>query len=85
MRGGIGSDPEVAEILEESRNAFARRILADVPAELAGGLLPLALRGWLGFVEATAIEWVTHRAATRDQVVGMLVPLIFDVVRHAQG
>jgi AcrR family transcriptional regulator len=85
MRGGIGSDPEVAEILEESRSTFVRRILSDVPPELAGGLLPLALRGWLGFVEATAIEWITHRAATRDQVVRLLVPLLFDVLQRAQG
>ena len=46
MRGGIGSDPEVAAVLEQTRNTFADRILQDVPREVVRPLLRTALRGW---------------------------------------
>src|SRR5262249_32887979 len=31
VRGGVGSDPEIARLLEETRSTFAPRILEDVP------------------------------------------------------
>lgn len=83
MRGGIGSDPEVASLLEQTRRTFATRVLEDVPQEAASPLLRAALRGWIGFVEATSLDWAQHRAARRDELVDLLAAVLFDVVARA--
>ncbi len=62
MRGGIGSDKQVAAIVEQTRAAIIERVLSA--PELAtrdtgpDPMLRLAVRGWVGFVEATALEWI---------------------------
>jgi AcrR family transcriptional regulator len=83
MRGGIGSDPEVAAILEETRSTFASRILNFLPREAARPLLRAALRGWIGFVEATALDWFTRREAAREDLVSLFVGVLFDAVARA--
>jgi AcrR family transcriptional regulator len=83
MRGGIGSDPQVAAILEETRRTFAARIMDSVPHEVKRPLLQTALRGWIGFVEATSIDWVAHRAVERDDLVELLAATIFDAAARA--
>lgn len=85
MRGGIGSDPEVAAILEETRSAFAARILEDVPHEIDKPLVRIALRGWIGFVEATSLDWVASRSVPRDELVALLSVVLFDAVTRASG
>ena len=85
MRGGIGSDPEVAALLEETRSTFAARIIEDVPHEAAGPLLHAALRGWIGFVEATSLDWAEHRATRREELVALMSAVLFDVVARATG
>jgi AcrR family transcriptional regulator len=83
MRGGIGSDPEVATILEETRHTFATRILENLPHESKRPLVRTALRGWIGFVEATAIDWMEHRAVRREELVELLAGIIVDAVARA--
>jgi len=83
MRGGIGSDPEVTDILDETRNTFVERILENVPPELAHPLVRTALRGWIGFVEATSIDWVSRRPVSRERLVTLLTTLLLEVVRQA--
>lgn len=84
MRGGIGSDPEVLAIVEESRGAIIERIISGPGSPLAAAADPrtplarTALRGWLGFAEAAAIDWLSHgdldQRTVRDLLVDMLVP-----------
>jgi AcrR family transcriptional regulator len=83
MRGGIGSDPEVGAILEETRRSFAARILEDVPPELTGSLLHVAVRGWIGFVEATSIDWAAQRDVKREDLVELLALVLIDAVTRA--
>jgi AcrR family transcriptional regulator len=83
MRGGIGSDPQVAAILEETRRTFADRVLEQVPEALQGPLVEAAVRGWIGFVEATSIDWVAQRAVPRDDLVELLAGVIFDAAVRA--
>src|SRR5690348_11144513 len=54
MRGGIGSDPEVAQVIESVRARLAGRFLEGAPfaSLLAGNVrFEVAVRGWIGFVE----------------------------------
>jgi AcrR family transcriptional regulator len=83
MRGGIGSDPEVAAILERTRQAFGERVLERVPREMMRPLVQIAVRGWIGFVEATSIDWVARRAVPRDELVALLSAVIFDAATRA--
>jgi AcrR family transcriptional regulator len=80
LRGGVGSDPEVAAVIEDTRGAFFRRVLEDSPfaAQFFGSQrLRLALRGWIGFVEATSIDWcvqpILPQAELRDLLAGILI------------
>ena len=77
LRGGIGSDPDVLAIVEETRGVFLARLMEGLPSTTPTPLLRTALRAWLGFVEAAAIEWIDHRdvepAKLRDLMVAVLV------------
>ena len=82
MRGGIGSDPEVTRVVEESRNKLIDQFFdknRDSPlAPMARNpMVRLALRGWIGFVESGTLDWLgsreIDRVALRDLYVAMLV------------
>jgi len=83
MRGGIGSDPEVASVIEETRAAYADRFLSDIAGSPLAAiakdnqLLRVAVRGWLGFVEAASLDWLTHgdvdRVPLREMMIAMLI------------
>ena len=87
LRGGIGSDPEVRAIVDDHRRVNAQRIL-DAVAEAGGELTPavrLAVRGWIGFVEAVTLEWVERREVSRDEVRTLLVQTLGWSVGSAAG
>src|SRR5438874_2576061 len=69
MRGGIGSDAEVREIVEESRAVIIDRAIADLPLRTRPTpLLRLAMEGWVGYVEATSLSWLERRRVPRERV-----------------
>lgn len=62
MRGRASGD--IAKILERTRQRMIDRIIDSTPfAKKDDPRLLLALRGWIGFVEALSLEW-----AARDDV-----------------
>lgn len=85
MRGGIGTDPDVAAILERTRDAFVARILKDLPPELDSPTLRMALRGWIGFVEAVAIEWIAKRPVSKEEVIGTISLVLLAAVQGTTG
>jgi AcrR family transcriptional regulator len=64
MRGGIGSDPVVAGILDRLRNHFVDRIVSDLPAHPRPRALRVLLRGWVGFVEVVSLAWLESPPST---------------------
>jgi AcrR family transcriptional regulator len=72
-RGGIGADEEVRAIVTESRTVIADRILAGLGAEPAPPALRTAVWGWIGFVEAAAIDWLERRELPRDTLRELMV------------
>ena len=78
LRGGIGSDPEVAAVVEETRGKFLERLMAGLHAQPVPRVR-LALRAWLGFVEAAALDWLERRdvpvSDVRDLVVQVLTAI----------
>jgi AcrR family transcriptional regulator len=84
LRAGIGSDREVAAIVEEVRASMAGRILDDLPAE--GEPPPgvrIAVRGWVGFAEAASLEWLEHRDLSREDLRDLLIKALTGAVGAA--
>jgi AcrR family transcriptional regulator len=84
LRGGIGSDPEVAAVLEDTRQAILGLILERLPGEAGrAALLRAALRGFIGFVEAMSVDWVAHPGASRADLVALASSVLTDALRAA--
>ncbi|HUQ04007.1 MAG TPA: TetR/AcrR family transcriptional regulator [Kofleriaceae bacterium] len=80
MRGGIGSDPEVVGVIEGVRATYVERFLEKAEGTPLAGLLlsnrplvRLAVRGWIGFVEAASLEWLQKKDVERVVLRNMLV------------
>lgn len=90
MRGGIGSDPEVMQIIEDTRQALVDRFFSSTESPLSvadhrTALARTALRGWLGYAEAASLDWLLHRDLTQTQVRDLLADLLLPTVRLAMG
>jgi AcrR family transcriptional regulator len=86
LRAGIGTDPSVAAIVEEVRGAMVGRVLADLPRPDGSDAAPahrIAVRGWVGLVEAASLDWLEHGGLTRDQLRDLLVVSLTGAVRAA--
>ncbi|MBA3542226.1 MAG: TetR/AcrR family transcriptional regulator [Deltaproteobacteria bacterium] len=83
MRGGIGSDPQVAAVLESVRTGVIDEFLQGAPVSAVLKARPLsriAIRSWIGMVEAASIEWLSTREVPREQVRDLLVDALFDML-----
>lgn len=88
MRGGIGSDPEVAGVLEKVRTGILDEFLQGNPISAFLRTRPLsriAIRSWIGMVEAASIEWLAHKDTSKDEVKNMLVDQLFDLLARVLG
>jgi len=84
MRGGIGSDPEVASVVESVRARLYQRFLAGSPfATMVAGdaRFETAVRGWLGFVEAASIDWCASPRLSRTELRDLLCQILYEVMR----
>lgn len=84
MRGGIGSDPEVAAVIEGVRTQLFDKFLLGSPfASLVAGDVKFqtAIRGWIGFVEATSIDWCANPRLDRLALRELLVEVLFQTIR----
>ena len=92
LRGGIGSDPEVALVIEDTRKTYVDRMIQGtegtplpVPVEKTP-LLRLALRGWVGFVEQTSLDWVAGpREVSQRELRDLLVDVLLSTLELATG
>jgi AcrR family transcriptional regulator len=84
MRGGIGSDPEVAAVIESVRmRLFDRFLEGSAVATLLRGepRFEIALRGWLGFVEAASIDWCANPRLNSEQLRDLMADVLFAMMR----
>ncbi|MDX2087100.1 MAG: hypothetical protein SFX73_04590 [Kofleriaceae bacterium] len=83
MRGGIGSDPEVADVVDGVRATMFDSFLVGSPfAPLLEGntRFEIAVRGWIGFVEAATLDWCATPRVTRTELRELLVQVLFEVL-----
>jgi AcrR family transcriptional regulator len=84
LRAGIGSDPEVADVVEGVRSAMAGRILEDMPVQRpVSAAMRIAVRGWVGFAEAASLEWLERRDLRRDELRDLLIRALAGAVEAA--
>jgi AcrR family transcriptional regulator len=82
MRGGFGADPEIAGVIEETRMAFLARIVGQMPPEMNTPLAKTAMRGWIGFVEATSVDWVANRSVPLATLVELSRTMLWEATKE---
>jgi AcrR family transcriptional regulator len=85
MRGGVGSDPEVARIVDRTRETFCARLVEGVPIDAPSPLVKAALRGWVGFVEAMSLDWVERRTIGRQELRDVVIGVLLHTIQLATG
>ncbi len=84
FHGGVGSDEEVRALVEETRGHYMSRIMSDLPVTPAKeARVRTALRGWIGFVEASSLDWLEHRAVPRDELRDLIVDMCLATIERA--
>ncbi|NLY95005.1 MAG: TetR/AcrR family transcriptional regulator [Myxococcales bacterium] len=74
LRSGIGSDAEVAGLVEATRDAFAKRIGAGLGLTEHDAEGRILVRGWVGFVEATSLAWAESPSGiTRERLAELIL------------
>ncbi len=88
LRGGIGTDPEVAAIIEDTRQALVNRMLSRLSrfgARADDPATRLRLRGWLGFLEASSLDWAANQELDLESFLQLLIQMssvVFAFVLH---
>ena len=78
LRGGIGTDTEVAEIVEQTRQAVLNQMISRLSRFGADPEAPttrLRLRGWLGFLEAASLDWAEREELELEAFLELLVQM----------
>jgi AcrR family transcriptional regulator len=78
LRGGIGADSEVAEIVEQTRQAVLGQMssrLSRFGADTNAPSTRLRLRGWLGFLEAASLDWAERQELELEELLELLVQM----------
>lgn len=83
MQGGLGSDPEVANIIRETRLVFAHQLLDGAGVSADRPVFMAAARTSVGAVEAASIAWLEDPRVDRDAMVGMLLAALDGTIRAA--
>jgi len=81
MRGR--SSGEIAKILERTRQRLLDRIINALPFEHKDDpRLLLALRGWIGFVEALSLEWAAREGVPLEEPLELALATFATCVAH---
>ncbi|MBN8610080.1 MAG: TetR/AcrR family transcriptional regulator [Deltaproteobacteria bacterium] len=83
LRGGIGNDPEVTELVDATRERILVRMLANMGQKNPRPVFRLAVRSYLGLVEAATIDWLDRKAVDRDTLLRFLLESVYAIVTAA--
>lgn len=82
LSSGIGVDPEVAAIIDQSRRRIADRMLSDAGFETPVPDLRNLARAWIGAVEAASLDWLEHRDIEREQLIETLIGMLMQTLQQ---
>jgi AcrR family transcriptional regulator len=83
INGGLGADPEIAAIVDHAREAIIGRIMVEIGLSTPRPAFRVALRGWVGMVEAASIEWIARGEPSRAVLVGLLLSALWAAIASA--
>lgn len=76
MGGGVGTDHEVAALLDRTRDALARRVTDSLGPDGEAADVTWAVRAWLGATERTTLDQLTRPTLDDDHLVDLLGSLL---------
>lgn len=85
MRGGIGVDQEIVQIIEASRQTFIDRMLQGIGLQEPRPVFRIAARAWIGSVEASSLDWIEHRDVERATLVSLLLQSLLATLTIAKN
>jgi AcrR family transcriptional regulator len=85
MRSGIGTDTEVAAILEDTRQEILSRLIEPLEPYQVTPTLRTALRGWIGAVEAMSLDWLDHKDIDRTALTHLCAATLMGAFRAVLG
>lgn len=83
MQSGVGHDAKVEAVLEGVRRAMVDRVLAALGLDQPPPLTRIAIRGWIGFVEETSLDWAAARDVQREALRELLVEALVNALSAA--
>lgn len=69
IRGAAGADGELESVFDRTRGAIAKRVFDQLEVRRPEPLARNALRGWIGFVEESTLDWLRHADLDRRELV----------------
>ncbi len=72
IQGGISSDDDVHAIVERSRAEVVDRLAEIYDLRHLTSQQQILCRGWVGFLEAASLEWLTTRTIAKDELAQLL-------------
>lgn len=84
LGSGIGTDAEVAAVVDGVRAEFVKRLLTNLGlGEQKRPVFELAARSWIGLVEAASLAWLERGAVEREKLLAFLLDMLTHVVLTA--
>ncbi len=69
IRGAAGGDSELEALFERTRRAIAERVFQHLEVPAPAPVVRSAVRGWIGFVEESTLDWLRHSDLDRRALV----------------
>jgi len=80
LHGGVSGNREVQSIVERSRAQVVQRITQAIGGRPTP-TMRIALRGWIGFLEAASLDWLDRNDVTQAQLVDLLTRSLSATIR----
>lgn len=81
IQGALSSDPVVQAVVDRSREETVQRLAEAFGLERLTGRQRIALRGWVGFLESTSLEWIATAAISRDELRDLLARAVAGLIQ----
>jgi AcrR family transcriptional regulator len=71
LRGAAGADAELQQIFDDTRERLVERVIEGLGVSAHLPVVRTALRGWVGFVEESTLEWLRHGGVDQETLTGI--------------
>jgi len=85
VRGGLGSDIEVNELLDRVRTTTMSRILERLGIDQLSALSQIAIYGWVSLIENGCAEWTVTGGASPSQLIDFFISAFEPVLKVLQS